>query len=172
MRNIDQTVDGVTYEVDTNLRGCNNCIAKGNNPSTLCADLCDEWCGGEYVFKVKDIFISTPKTLEKLKVQGVKYDNDKILYSLIPSYALEAVAQNLTDGLKKYPERDNWMKVANAQERYLDALYRHLEAHRKGEIYDSDNTNPENTHLAAVVANAMFLLEFMLNPALKGNQND
>jgi hypothetical protein len=167
MRNTDQTVDGVTYEVDTNFIGCNNCIAGSDNPSTLCADLCDEQCSNEYVFKVKDISISTPKTTEKLKVQGIKYDNDKILYSLIPSYALEAVAQNLTDGLKKYPERDNWMKVANAQERYLDALYRHLEAHRKGEIYDTDNINPENTHLAAVVANAMFLLEFMLNPKLK-----
>jgi hypothetical protein len=118
------------------------------------------------------VYSSNPEFVDELRerVQGVKYDDNKLQYSLIPPYALEAVAQNLTDGLKKYPERNNWVKVSNAQERYLDALYRHLEAHRKGEIYDTDNINPENTHMAAVVANALFLLEFMLNPKLKGKE--
>lgn len=112
------------------------------------------------------------KQIEKI-VDGVKFDQDKIKYSLLPSYALEAAAKNMTDGLKKYPERDNWRKVDNAQERYLDALYRHLEAHRRGNIYDTESSDPTNTHLAAVVVNAMFLLEFLLNPELnKEKTND
>jgi hypothetical protein len=101
------------------------------------------------------------------QVPGTKYDEDKLQYSLIPSYALEEIARNLTIGLKKYKERDNWKKVPNAEQRYLDALYRHLEAHRKGEIYDADSSSPNMPHLAAVAVNAMFLLEFMLNPDLK-----
>lgn len=102
--------------------------------------------------------------------EGVKYDSDKIQYSLIPPYALESVAKNLTAGLKKYPGRDNWKLVDNAKERYLDALYRHLEAHRKGEFIDSESSVENMPHLAAVIANAMFLLEFELNPELKNKE--
>jgi hypothetical protein len=98
---------------------------------------------------------------------GTKYDQDKLQYSLIPSHALEQIAKNLTVGLKKYKERDNWKKVHGAEQRYLDALYRHLEAHRRGELYDTDSSVPDMLHMAAVAVNAMFLLEFMLDPKLK-----
>jgi hypothetical protein len=120
----------------------------------------------EYAFKSEKCeYDKAVAILEQ--VPGTKYDEDKLQYSLIPSYALEEIARNLTIGLKKYKERDNWKKVPNAEQRYLDALYRHLEAHRKGEIYDADSSSPNMPHLAAVAVNAMFLLEFMLNPDLK-----
>lgn len=102
---------------------------------------------------------------------GTKYDQDKLQYSLIPSHALEQIAKNLTVGLKKYKERDNWKKVQGAEQRYLDALYRHLEAHRRGEMYDTDSSVPDMLHMAAVAVNAMFLLEFMLDPKLKEKDN-
>lgn len=98
---------------------------------------------------------------------GTKYDQDKLQYTLIPTKALEAVARNLTIGLKKYKERDNWKKVPNANQRYLDALYRHLEAHRSGQLYDVDSSDPTMPHMAAVAVNALFLLEFMLDRDLK-----
>lgn len=115
-------------------------------------------------------FVKSPTEEIKGYVIGTKYDDDKLQYSLIPPYALQELARNLTIGLKKYKERDNWKKVANAEQRYLDALYRHLEAHRRGEIYDPDSSTPDMPHLAAVAVNAMFLLEFMLNPNLKENK--
>jgi hypothetical protein len=102
---------------------------------------------------------------------GTKYDQDKLQYSLIPPYALEQIAKNLTVGLKKYKERNNWKKVQDAEQRYLDALYRHLEAHRRGEVHDPDSSVPDMPHLAAVAVNAMFLLEFMLDPQLKQKDN-
>lgn len=116
--------------------------------------------------------LATANNMEKIKeamqseqsTKGIKYDPDKLQYSLIPPYALEEVARNLTIGLKKYPHRDNWKLVQDAEQRYLDALIRHLEAHRKGEVFDPDN--PSVYHLAAVAVNAMFLLEFMTNPEL------
>ena len=183
---VSKVVDGVTYQaVRHENRGstCVGCAGYTNTDRDLCDELRDAGCNFIYIFKcagagpvVPNVGQGhiPPRTIPEPEIvtftKGVKYDSDKLQYSLIPPYALEAVAQNLTDGLKKYPERNNWAKVSNAQERYMDALYRHLEAHRKGEIYDTDNVNPENTHMAAVVANAMFLLEFMLNPELKGNK--
>ena len=115
------------------------------------------------------ITIKEPKT-NPVKQEGIKYDSDKLQYTLIPPLALEQVARNLTIGLKKYPERNNWKKVDNAEERYLDALYRHLEAHRKGEVFDPDSSVPDMYHLAAVAVNALFLLEFMLDDKLKNKE--
>ena len=110
-------------------------------------------------------------TIQENQPIGTKYDEDKLQYSLIPSHALEQIAKNLTVGLKKYKERDNWKKVQGAEQRYLDALYRHLEAHRRGELYDTDSSVPDMLHMAAVAVNAMFLLEFMLDPKLKQKDN-
>lgn len=106
---------------------------------------------------------------EKLQAQaGQKFDSEKVDYTLIPPYALLAVAKNLTAGLKKYKERDNWKKVPDARNRYMKALYRHLEAIRRGEIYDPEALEPNTTHMSAVIANAMFLQEFVDNPELQG----
>jgi hypothetical protein len=106
------------------------------------------------------------------QMPGTKYDGEKLQYTLIPPHALEQIARNLTVGLKKYKERDNWKKVPNAKQRYLDALYRHLEAHRRGEMFDPDSSVPDMLHLAAVAVNAMFLMEFELDKKLKEVKND
>lgn len=121
--------------------------------------------------QIKEFVYATDTSVKQGIGIGTKYDEDKLQYSLIPSYALEQVAKNLTVGLKKYKERDNWKKVQGAEQRYLDALYRHLEAHRRGELYDADSSVPDMLHMAAVAVNAMFLLEFMLDPALKKKEN-
>lgn len=164
----EKVVDGITYERNYLLPRCFDCVAHEDEGS-LCTSLQDSGCAHSYTFKIKDI---TKQSKVQATLEGVKYDQDKIKYSLLPSYALEAAAKNMTDGLKKYPERDNWMKVDNAQERYLDALYRHLESHRRGDVYDTESSDPTNTHLAAVVVNAMFLLEFLLNPELNKGKNE
>lgn len=97
---------------------------------------------------------------------GKKYSKDKIQYSLIPPYALEEVARNLTVNLKKYPNRENWKSVPNARQEYLDALMRHLESYRKGIKFDPDALVPNIHELSAIIVNAMFLLEFDTNPNL------
>jgi hypothetical protein len=175
MENIIKIRKGITYTqepVKYSGYNCRECVANDN--VELCAALDDEECSHSYVFKVGD-FNNTEPSAPPEKApeasQGVKYDDGKTLYSLVPPYALEAVAKNLTAGLKKYPARNNWMQVNNAEERYLDALYRHLEAHRRGEIYDTDNIDSTTTHLSAVAVNSLFLLELMLNPKLNKGEN-
>lgn len=84
---------------------------------------------------------------------GLKFDNDKLLYSLIPPETTKALAEVLTFGAKKYAP-GNWKLVENGQTRYLDALFRHLEAFRSGETHDPDSGLH---HLAHVLTNVAFL---------------
>ena len=87
---------------------------------------------------------------------GLKYDGDKLRYSLIPPSALKALAEVLTFGAVKYAP-NSWQLVENAEERYLDALIRHLEAYRSGERLDPESGLP---HIAHLLCNAAFLSYF------------
>lgn len=84
---------------------------------------------------------------------GMKFDTGKLLYSLIPPETLKALAEVLTFGAQKYAP-NNWMLVENGETRYLDALFRHLEAFRSGETHDSDS---KLHHLSHVLTNVAFL---------------
>ena len=87
---------------------------------------------------------------------GMKFDTDKLLYSLIPTSATKALAEVLTYGAKKYAP-GNWVKVDNGEDRYLNALFRHLEAYRAGEDFDEES---KLSHLAHCMCNVAFLHHF------------
>lgn len=153
---------GVEYETKASIDGCKGCaFNNGKGSCTKPVGLGEESCYSIIWEKIKH-------RSDKIDInqEGYKLDDNKLQYSLIPPFALESIARNLTAGLSKYPP-NNWEKVENAEKRYLDALYRHLEAHRKGELYDTDSSVPDMLHLSAVAVNAMFLIEFILNPKLK-----
>ena len=86
---------------------------------------------------------------------GIKDDKEKLRFDLIPTSAIEGLAQVLTMGAKKYTP-DGWKTVPNAVDRYYSALHRHLLAWRNGEM-----TDPESGlhHMKHVMINAAFLLE-------------
>lgn len=86
----------------------------------------------------------------------LKYDAGKLRYSLIPPEVTLALAEVLTFGARKYAP-NSWQTIPNAPERYLDALIRHLEAHRSGELYDPESNLPHVYHL---LCNAAFLTYF------------
>lgn len=86
---------------------------------------------------------------------GRKYDHNKPRYGLTPPKALEKTVNVLTFGAQKY-EPDNWKRVPNAQERYFDAIQRHLWAWKQGEKNDPESG--EN-HLAHAACCIMFMLE-------------
>ena len=95
--------------------------------------------------------------IDKLRpTGGLKFDAGKLRYSLIPPEATRALAEVLTFGARKYAP-NSWQTVPNAPERYLDALMRHLEAHRSGELYDPESNLPHVYHL---LCNAAFLAYF------------
>lgn len=84
---------------------------------------------------------------------GLKYDTGKLQYSLIPAETLQALAEVLSFGARKYAP-NNWQLVQDGERRYLDALYRHLQAYRLGEDVD-----PESGlhHLSHALTNVAFL---------------
>ena len=86
-------------------------------------------------------------------LEGMKFDTGKLQYSLIPTSATYALAEVLTYGANKYAP-NNWQLVDNGEVRYMDALFRHLEAFRSGETHD-----PESGihHLSHVLTNVAFL---------------
>ena len=86
-------------------------------------------------------------------IKGMKFDTGKLQYHLIPPETLKALAEVLTFGAQKYAP-NNWQLVENGETRYLDALMRHLEAYRSGELIDNDSGCP---HLSHVLTNAAFL---------------
>lgn len=89
---------------------------------------------------------------------GMKYDEDKPQYSLIPANALLEVVKVLTFGAKKYSP-DNWRRVEDAERRYFDAANRHMWQWAMGEELD-DETGLH--HLASAVSNLLFILQFRL----------
>ena len=84
----------------------------------------------------------------------MKFDNGKLRYGLIPPQATKALAEVLTYGAKKY-KPDNWKQ--GEPDRYMDALYRHLEAYRSGELVDSESGL---SHLSHAITNIAFLIYF------------
>lgn len=87
---------------------------------------------------------------------GTKDSMGKLQYSLIPPEALAGVARVLTKGAVKYAP-DNWKKVPNAEKEYTDALFRHLEKMRAGEMRDPESGELHSDHMAT---NALFLSWF------------
>jgi hypothetical protein len=70
---------------------------------------------------------------------------------LIPPETIKALATVLTYGAKKY-KPNNWKN--GEKDRYIAALYRHLEAWRSGETCDEESGLE---HLAHAMANIAFL---------------
>jgi hypothetical protein len=94
---------------------------------------------------------------------GLKFDNGKPDYSLIPPYAEREVVKVLSFGAKKYG-RENWKEVEDAYHRYEAATRRHMAAFKMGETHD-----PESGihHYAHAICSLMFLLEMELEKGCK-----
>jgi hypothetical protein len=92
---------------------------------------------------------------------GAKLDAGKPRVGLVLgefSRALEAVSAVGTFGANKYTPR-GWVEVPNGEERYADALWRHLLADCRGEELDEQSGL---AHLAHAAWNALAVLELGL----------
>lgn len=86
---------------------------------------------------------------------GVKHDDGKLQWDLLPWEALEPVVRVLMYGARKYPSADNWRRVNDHRSRYVNACLRHIIAAQKGEYTDDETGEP---HLAHAVCCLLFLL--------------
>lgn len=88
---------------------------------------------------------------------GLRYNNEKLRYDLLPTDATAELVKVLTYGAKKYAAR-NWERGQTWSIPYASCM-RHLQAWHSGE-----DTDPESglLHLAHAVCNLFFLLAFQL----------
>ena len=90
-------------------------------------------------------------------MKGVKYDEDKLDYTLLPKSGLDEVVRVLMYGAKKYPEPDNWKRVPDARNRYNRAIMRHMFSEIDGETIDKESNL---YHLAHAACSALFALHY------------
>tara|TARA_R110002153_G_scaffold268471_1_gene433240 strand:+ start:1608 stop:1892 length:285 start_codon:yes stop_codon:yes gene_type:complete len=86
------------------------------------------------------------------EVVGMKFDDDKPDYSLMPFGVLDEVVRVLTYGANKY-DRFNWEHIEDY--RYQAAAMRHISSYMQGEIVDSESGRE---HLAHAICNLIFLM--------------
>lgn len=87
---------------------------------------------------------------------GVKKDQGKRQWALLPWRELGKVADVMTHGAKKY-SADNWMHVPAGERRYFEAAMRHITARQNGEINDRESKLP---HLAHAICCLLFWMWF------------
>lgn len=88
-------------------------------------------------------------------MQGMKFDDGKRDFTLLPWDSVESIVEVLEFGAKKY-SRDNWRYVDDAKHRYTKAALRHMIAYTKGEIDDPESGMPHLAHLGCCI---LFLME-------------
>lgn len=90
-----------------------------------------------------------------LEKGGVKQDGGKLRYDLVPSEAVEALTDILTQGAEKYEDR-NWEKGMRWG-RPFSAAMRHLWAWWRGESIDPESGK---SHLWHALCNIAFLVTY------------
>jgi lysine/ornithine N-monooxygenase len=139
-------------------QSCDGCFyynqEKQQEPCYNCHSYCN-WVSKDFLNSVPD----TPVTLKT----GVKFDQEKPQWTLVPFKAFDHVVEVLTIGARKYAP-DNWKKVPNARQRYIDAAFRHMSAYAGGEKLDAETGK---NHLAHAVCCLLFLLAFDLDSSLE-----
>ena len=144
------------------MKDCKTCyhagqVLDGNNPVCNSCIRFNKWVSKDFLDNVSD----EPVNLKT----GVKFDQDKPQWTLVPFKAFDEVVKVLTIGAKKYAP-DNWKKVPNARRRYIDAAFRHMSSYASGEKLDRETGK---NHLAHAVCCLLFLLAFDLDSSLEKN---
>jgi len=88
--------------------------------------------------------------------KGVKHDQNKTRWSLLPWREVEEIVRVLMHGSREYNDY-NWQKVENGRERYFNAAKRHLLAWWQGERPDPESKLPHLAHAACCILFLMWL---------------
>ena len=82
--------------------------------------------------------------------EGMKFDDGKPMWHLLPLEPIKGVVDVMTFGAKKYAP-DNWKLVE--KDRYESAFFRHWYAFKMGEFIDKDSGLP---HIYHALCNIVF----------------
>lgn len=81
---------------------------------------------------------------------GIKFDEKKLRWDLLPFREVEQVVKILTFGAEKYAD-DNWKHIPDLQKRYFAAAMRHLSAWIQGEKLDKESGQNHLSHAACCI---------------------
>lgn len=102
---------------------------------------------------------------------GVKHDQGKAQYRLLPMAQLEGVVRVMEYGVEVYEEGD-WKFVPDGGKRYLDAGLRHLAKHTDGHILDDVPDNKGRCsylpHLDHAIASLIMARYFIFEKGFDG----
>lgn len=90
--------------------------------------------------------------MAELKKEGLRFNQDKPKWSLVPQSALLPMVKVLEFGAKKYAPQ-NWMKGLSVVE-ICESMKRHLDAFMEGEDNDKESLI---SHIGHLQCNALFL---------------
>jgi hypothetical protein len=102
-----------------------------------------------------DVYKGFQDRAEDKDKEGMKFDNDKLRWDLLPLEPIEELVKVITFGAKKYAP-NNWRKVDNGVKRYYAACMRHIVAHMQGKLNDAESGI---SHLAHAICNLVFMYE-------------
>ena len=158
---MDKNCDTCFYEtLDVRGKGvpCIQCITSvGPSSKWVAIDFLKNVPDDEASIEGEEVMSQMAEQLLRSKPQqGVKYDEDKLQWSLLPFRALKEVVAVLGFGAKKYAP-DNWQRVPEARTRYVDAAFRHLTDWQLKERLDGETGK---SHLAHAICCLLFLLWF------------
>ena len=110
-----------------------------------------------------DMWTGRPYTLSQINPvnrrgmsAGLKFDQGKVQWDLVPMGVIAGVARVLTFGAIKY-KKDSWKSVDPT--RYYSAMMRHLESISKVEVNDPES---KENHMFHFLTNAVFLTYFVV----------
>lgn len=88
----------------------------------------------------------------------MKYDENKLMYHLIPYEILESLAEIFTYGYKKYANDEKETKWREVEiERYESAMFRHYISWKKGEDYDKESNLHHLKHMLWNISVILYL---------------
>ncbi|AUR85542.1 hypothetical protein NVP1076O_37 [Vibrio phage 1.076.O._10N.286.51.B7] len=91
------------------------------------------------------------EVINKPESTGLKHDQDKPMYNLLPANAIDSLAKVLTFGANKYAP-NSWQNIEDGIERYRAALLRHTFAMQRGELIDEESGLPHSAHAMCCAA--------------------
>jgi len=125
--------------------------------------------GSQTLFQSSHIVPSTEELpIEAQKNAGLRYDQGKIRWDLVPPDAMLEIARIYTRGAEKYAPR-NW-ELGMDWGKCLRALKSHLNKWELGETFDDELTDCRN--MAMVAWNAMALLSYEMRKIGKDDRVD
>ena len=89
-------------------------------------------------------------------MKGMKHDQNKLPYELLPFKCIDAIVEVQRYGAKKYAP-NSWQHVKNGKKRYIAATLRHISLYQQGQRYDEESGLH---HLSHALCSLMYAIWF------------